>query len=70
MILLVETPNGSLKQYYYDVIKELHNVRRDDITTTEHFYYNVLYCYERISDVGKCVDELIEMQGERNEVFK
>ena len=29
---LVEIPNGSLKQYYYNVIKELYNIRRDDIS--------------------------------------
>ena len=67
---LVEIPNLRLKQYYYDVIKELHNVRRDDITTTEHFYYNVQDCYKNMLGVGKCVDNLIEMQGENNEVFK
>ena len=61
---LVEIPNGSLKQYYYNVIKELYNIRRDDISTTESFYYDVLCCYERMLDVGKCVDYLIEMQGE------
>ena len=64
---LVEIPNTRLKQYYYDVIRELHNVRRDDITTTEHFYYNVQDCYKNMLGVGKCVDELIEIQGENNE---
>lgn len=61
---LVEIPNGSLKQYYYNVIKELYNIGLSDITTTEHFYYDIQYCYERMLDVGKCVDELVEMQGE------
>ena len=61
---LVEIPNSNLRQYYYNVVKELHNVRRDDISTTEHFYYNVQDCYEKMLDVGKCVDELIELQGE------
>ena len=61
---LVEIPNGSLKQYYYDVIKELHNVRRDDISTTESFYYDVLCFYERGLDINECIDELIEIQGE------
>ena len=60
---LIEVANSSLKQYYYDVIRELHNVRRDDITTTEHFYYNVQDCYKNMLGVGKCVDNLIEMQG-------
>lgn len=64
MTLLVEIPNSSLKQYYYDVIKELYNIGLSDITTTEHFYYDIQYCYERMLDVGKCVDELVEMQGE------
>ena len=62
---LVEIPNGSLKQYYYNVIKELYNIRRDEISTTESFYYNVLCCYERASNVSECVDELIELQGEK-----
>ena len=66
----VEIPNGSLKQYYYNVIKELYNIRRDEISTTESFYYDVLCCYERMFDVSKCVDNLIELQGENNEVFK
>ena len=60
---LVEIPNGSLKQYYYNVIKELYNIRRDDISTTESFYYDVQYCYERALDVSECVDYLIEIQG-------
>ena len=60
---LVEIPNSNLKQYYYNVIKELYNIRRDDISTTEHFYYNVQDCYKNMLDVGKCVDNLIELQG-------
>ena len=63
-MMLVEIPNASLKQYYYDVIKELHDIGMDEISTTESFYYDVLCCYERMLDVGKCVDELIELQGE------
>ena len=66
MTLLVEIANSSLKQYHYNVIKELHNIGFDDITTTEHFYYNVKDCYKNMLDVGKCVDNLIEMQGENN----
>ena len=34
---LVEIPNLRLKQYYYDVIKELHDIGIDDISTTGHF---------------------------------
>ena len=64
---LVEIPNSRLKQYYYDVIKELHNVRRDDISTTESFYYDVLCCYERALDVSECVDYLIEIKEKTNE---
>ena len=64
---LVEIPNSRLKQYYYDVIKELHDIGIDDISTTEHFYYDVQYCYERALDVSECIDELIELQGENNE---
>ena len=63
MTLLVEIPNGSLKQYYYNVIKELYNIRRDEISTTEHFYYDIQDCYEKMLDVNECIDELIEMQG-------
>ena len=36
----------------------------DDISTTEHFYYDVQYCYERALDVSECIDELFELQGE------
>ena len=61
---LVEIPSGGLKQYYYNVIKELHDIGIDDMSTTESFYYDVLCCYERMLNVGKCVDELIEIQGE------
>ena len=63
---LVEIPNGSLKQYYYDVIKELHNVRRDDISTTESFYYDVQDCYEIMLNVSECVDYLIEIKEKTN----
>ena len=65
MTLLVEIPNGNLKQYYYNVIKELHDIGLGDISTTEHFYYDIQHCYERALDVGKCVDNLIELQGEK-----
>ena len=58
----VEIPNGSLKQYYYNVIKELHDVGLGDMSTTEHFYYDVQHCYERMLNVGKCVDYLIEIK--------
>ena len=65
MTLLVEIPNSRLKQYYYNVIKELHNVGLSDISTTEGFYYNIQDCYERGLDVGECVNNLIELQGEK-----
>ena len=64
MTLLVEIPNSSLKQYYYDVIRELHDIGLGNISTTEHFYFDVLHCYEKMLDVSECIDELIEMQGE------
>ena len=67
MTLLIVVPNSSLKQYYYNVIKELYNIGLSDITTTEHFYYDVQDSYERMLDTNECVDELIEMQGENNE---
>ena len=60
----VEIPNGSLKQYYYDVIKRLYDVGLGDISTTENFYFDVQSCYEKMLDVSECIDELIEMQGE------
>ena len=63
----VEIPNGSLKQYYYNVIKELHDIGIDDISTTEHFYYDVQHCYERMLDVSECVDYLIEIKEKTNE---
>ena len=59
----VEIPNGSLKQYYYNVIKELHDIGMGDMSTTEDFYYKVQHCFEIMLDVGKCVDNLIELQG-------
>ena len=61
---LVEIPNGSLKQYYYNVIKELYNIGLSDISMTEHFYFDVQHCYEKMLDVSECIDELIEIQGE------
>ena len=67
---LVEIPNSRLKQYYYDVIKELHDIGIDDISTTEHFYYDVQYCYEMALDVSECVYYLIEIKEKTNEVFK
>ncbi len=70
MTLLVEIANSRLKQYYYNVIKELHNVGLSDISTTEGFYYDIQYCYERGLDINECIDELIEMQGVSNDVFK
>ena len=63
MTLLVEIPNGNLKRYYYNVIKELHDVGLGDMSTTEDFYYNIQYCYERALDINECIDELIEIQG-------
>ena len=63
MALLVEFPNGSLKQYYYDVIKELHDIGMGDMSTTEDFYYNIQHCHEIMLNVSECVDYLIEMQG-------
>ena len=63
---LVEIPNGSLKQYYYDVIKELHDIGFGDMSTTEDFYYNIKYCYERALDVSECIDEIIEIKEKMN----
>ena len=66
-MMSVEIPNSNLKRYYYNVIKELHDVKLSDMTTTEDFYYNIQDCYERGLDVGECIDELIVLQGENNE---
>ena len=63
---LGEIANSSLKQYYYNVIKELHDIGLSDISTTEDFYYNIQYCYEKMLDVSECIDELVKMQGERS----
>ena len=41
MTQLIEVPNSRLKQYYYDVIKELYNIGLSDISMTEHF---ILMC--------------------------
>ena len=59
--LLINIHNGAMKQYYYNVIKELHDVGLGDMYTTEDFYYNIQDCYERGLDINECVDELIEM---------
>ena len=67
MTLLVEIPTSKLKQYHYDVIRELHDIGINDISTTEHFYFDVQSCYEKMLDVSECIDELIELQGENNE---
>ena len=64
--MLVEIQNSNLRQYYYDVIEELYDIGIDDISTTEHFYYDVQYCYERMLDVSECVDELVEIKEKMN----
>ena len=65
-MVLVEIPNSRLKQYYYNVIKELHNVGLSDISTTEGFYYDIQYCYERGLDINECIDELIKIKEKTN----
>ena len=65
MTLLVEIANSSLKQYYYNVIKRLYDVGLGDMSTTDDFYYNTQDCYEKMLDVSECIDELIELQGEK-----
>ena len=64
---LIEIPNGSLKQYYYDVIKRLYDVGLGDISTTEDFYYKVQHCFEIMLNVNECVDYLIEIKEKTNE---
>lgn len=63
---LVEIPNPNLKQYYYNVIKELHDVGLGVISTTEDFYYKVQDCYEIMLNVSECVDYLIEIKEKMN----
>ena len=36
--LLINIHNGAMKQYYYNVIKELHDIGLGDMSTTEDFY--------------------------------
>ena len=59
---LVEIPDSSLKQYYYDVIKRLYDVGLGDMSTTEDFYYDIQYCYEIMLNVCECVDYLIKIK--------
>ena len=66
-MMSVEIPNSRLKQYYYDVIKELHDIGMGDMSTTEDFYYNIQHCYEIMLNVSECVDYLIEIKEETNE---
>ena len=61
--MLVEIQNSNLRQYYYNVIKELYNIGLSYISMTEHFYFDVQDSYEKMLDVSECIDELIEMQG-------
>ena len=61
---LVEIPDSSLKQYYYDVIKRLYDVGLSDMSTTGDFYYNIQDCYQRMLNVSECINYLIELQGE------
>ena len=65
--LLINIHNGAMKQYYYNVIKELHDVGLGDMSTTEDFYYNIQHCYERGLNVSECVDYLIEIKEKTNE---
>ena len=62
--MLVEIQNSNLRQYYYNVIKELYNIGLSDISMTEHFYFDVQDSYEKMLDVSECIDDLIEMRGE------
>ena len=61
--MLVEFQNSNIRQYYYNVIKELHDIGIDDISTTEHFYYDIQHCYQRMLNASECVDYLIEIKG-------
>ena len=64
--MLVEIQNSNLRQYYYNVIEELHDIGMYNISMTERFYYDVQDCYEKMLDINECIDELIELQGENN----
>ena len=50
---MINFQNSNLKDYYYNVVLQLNNIRRNDISTTEDFYDNVLWCYERMFEVRK-----------------
>ena len=60
--MLVEIQNSNLRQYYYNVIKELYNIGLSDISMTEHFYFDVQDSYEKMLDVSECIDDLIEIK--------
>ena len=62
---MINVQNSNLKDYYYNVVLQLNNIGLGDMSTTEDFYYNTQHCYERGLDINECVDELIELQGEK-----
>ena len=70
MTLLIVFPNSNINQYYYNVIKELHDIGMGDMSTTEDFYYNIQHCYEIMLNVSECVDYLIEIKEKMDEILK
>lgn len=61
-IVLISIPNKSLKQYFYNVVKEFNDIGLDDVTTTECFYEQVEYCYVRLMTTDECVNEIINWE--------
>ena len=51
---------GKIRQTYMTLLVEIAN------SSLKQYYYNVKDCYKNMLGVGKCVDNLIEMQGENN----
>ena len=64
---MVNFQNSNLKDYYYNVVLQLNNIGLNDISTTEDFYDNVLWCYEAMLHTDECIRTLIELQGEKHE---
>ena len=48
---------GKIRQTYMTLLVEIAN------SSLKQYYYNVKDCYKNMLGVGKCVDNLIEMQG-------
>ena len=47
------------------MVLQLNNIGLNDISTTEDFYDNVLWCYEAMLHTDECIHTLIKLQGEK-----